>query len=305
MTQAVLSPLNPGTTSGTQLAQKLENFEAAWLSMHSGSTAPAYAVAGTLWRDTSGAVWVIKQYDGEQWIPLFAVVPASDLRSMLAPPATVASASTTDVLGQVAETVVVTGTNTIVSFGSAPQQMKFVRFAGALTITRNATSLETPTGADIVTAAGDCCLIISDGAGNARIAAYWRAATTTAKVASVADYLAGTAGNLLDPSIRAALNPVALTDAATIAWNLSAGVDFEVSIAGNRTLDNPSGFVYRQTGVIAVTASGAQRTLAKSANIKTRDVSWPIVIESGTTAYIYYHALSATHINAFVLNNPR
>lgn len=305
MAQAALAPLDPNTTSGSQLAAKLTAFEQALLSMHSGSSRPAYVQPGTCWRDTSGAVWIVKLYDGVNDIPVGAFLPASSRRALLGATAEIASASTTDVLGQVVETVVITGTETIISFGSTPHQMKFVRFAAALTITRHATSLETPTGQNIVTAAGDSCMVVSDGAGNARIVGFWRAAITTARLASVAEFWAGTAGSLVDPAIRAARNPVTLTDASPIAWNLAAGFDFAVTIASNRAMGDPSGFIYRQSGVIAVTASGAQRTINKSANMKSENIAWPIPIAQNTTAYIYYDALSGTHINVLgVLNNP-
>lgn len=70
--QAVLSPLDPTKTSGTELAGKLVDFEGALLSYHSGTTAPTYAVQGTPWLDTSkvssGGFPVLKRYDGNSWL---------------------------------------------------------------------------------------------------------------------------------------------------------------------------------------------------------------------------------------------
>jgi hypothetical protein len=57
--------------------------------------------------------------------------------------------------------------------------------------------------------------------------------------------------------------PVALTDGATIAVDLSLGNNFSVTLAGNRTLGDPSNVTAGQSGVIVVTQDGTgSRTLA-------------------------------------------
>jgi hypothetical protein len=62
-------------------------------------------------------------------------------------------------------------------------------------------------------------------------------------------------------------NIIALTDAATIAVDMSVtgGNNFSVTLAGNRTLGNPTGLTAGQSGIIYVTqdATGS-RTLAYS-----------------------------------------
>ena len=56
---------------------------------------------------------------------------------------------------------------------------------------------------------------------------------------------------------------VALTDAATIAVDLSLGNNFSVTLGGNRTLGDPSNVTAGQSGVIVVTQDGTgSRTLA-------------------------------------------
>ena len=88
-------------------------------------------------------------------------------------PTDTASASTTD-LGAVASNYVrITGTTTITSFGTVSSGIwKFIRFAGALTLTHNASSLILPGGANITTVAGDCALAVSEGSGNWRVVFY-------------------------------------------------------------------------------------------------------------------------------------
>jgi hypothetical protein len=71
----------------------------------------------------------------------------------------------------------ITGTVTITSFGSQPNAIRFVRFAGALTLTHNATTLILQGGANRITAADDVGLYITDASGNWREMFYHSAAT--------------------------------------------------------------------------------------------------------------------------------
>jgi len=54
----------PESTSGAQLASHLNSWRTALHSLHSGSSRPSYATAGTLWIDTSGSPWLLKLYGG-------------------------------------------------------------------------------------------------------------------------------------------------------------------------------------------------------------------------------------------------
>jgi hypothetical protein len=58
-----------------------------------------------------------------------------------------------------------------------------------------------------------------------------------------------------------------LTDAATIAVDMSTSNNFTVTLGGNRTLGNPTGLVVGQSGSIFVNQDGTgSRTLAYSSN---------------------------------------
>jgi hypothetical protein len=104
-----------------------------------------------------------------------------------------ASATTTD-LGTVGANVRITGTTTITGFGTAASgTTRKLRFAAALTLTHNATSLILPGAADITTAAGDTAEVISLSAGNWVLVDFTRAA-------------AGYAGNILLANPVAAAN---------------------------------------------------------------------------------------------------
>jgi hypothetical protein len=87
----------------------------------------------------------------------------------------IASASTTDLGTITTNNVSITGTTTITSFGSSASTSNpifLLTFAGALTLTHNATSLILPGGANITTAAGDTASAEYLGSGNWRVRSY-------------------------------------------------------------------------------------------------------------------------------------
>lgn len=93
-----------------------------------------------------------------------------------ATPVNVASAATTNIGAAAGNRVRITGTTTITSLGTiAAGACRTVTFAGALTLTHNATSLILPGGANIATAAGDVAEFESLGAGNWRCTGYQKA----------------------------------------------------------------------------------------------------------------------------------
>lgn len=87
--------------------------------------------------------------------------------------ATVSSATTCDIGSATTPKVQITGTTTITSLGSVANCLRFVRFAGALTLTHNATSLILPNGgSNIATTNGDSAIFLSDNSGNWRCISY-------------------------------------------------------------------------------------------------------------------------------------
>jgi hypothetical protein len=84
----------------------------------------------------------------------------------------VASAPTCDIGAAASNRVSITGTTTITSLGGVPNAVRLVTFAGALTLTHNATTLILPGGANITTAAGDSCIAASDASGNWTVLSY-------------------------------------------------------------------------------------------------------------------------------------
>jgi len=149
--------------------------------------------------------------------------------------ASVASATTTNVLGQDSLFVSVTGTTTITSLGTGAKTLKFVRFTGALTLTHNATSLILPGGTNITTAAGDTMIVVSDASSNARVMNYERAVVaplaaqpgmallTSGTVSAATNLAISLASYTQYRSIKIVLNSFRpATDNATLAIFLSA-----------------------------------------------------------------------------------
>jgi hypothetical protein len=112
-------------------------------------------------------------------------------------------------------------------------------------------------------------------------------------------YQANTAGKALTTDkVWSAMAIVTLTDAATIAWDMSTGIDFQVTLAGNRTLGNPTNTQVGKKGRIKVIqdATGS-RTLAKSSNCKTvGGAALTLSTAANAIDYIDYDCVSATEI---------
>jgi hypothetical protein len=178
MSQYDFGTIVPASKSGSGLATDLNSWRTALHSSHKGAAAPSYKIAGTAWLDDSTTPWAWKMYDGANDIVLGYVDPTNDYFTpgkMFKLGANIASASTVNLATATGDQVTITGTTTITSFGTVPagQMFKLV-FAGALTLTHNATSLIL-FGANLKTQAGDSIIIVSEGSGNWRLINYTRA----------------------------------------------------------------------------------------------------------------------------------
>jgi hypothetical protein len=115
----------------------------------------------------------------------------------------VASATTTDVGAAASQNVRITGTTTITGLGTvAAGTFRRIRFADALTLTHDATSLILPSGANIVTAANDTAEAVSLGSGNWLVTDYQRASgealVSTASGLTLGTSVATTSGTAFD-----------------------------------------------------------------------------------------------------------
>lgn len=122
--------------------------------------------------------------DGSAWYDGFDISKSDGAVDFLASETALASAATTDLGTASSLKVQITGTTTITTFGTAANRLRFVRFAGALTLTHNATSLILLGGVSRTTATGDVGIYTSDSNGNWRERDYCRAASDPGDMAT-------------------------------------------------------------------------------------------------------------------------
>lgn len=113
------------------------------------------------------------EYDGVDWILLDQLPAASDLFNTAR--VDVASAGTVNLTTAAPSTrhINVTGSTTISGFTVAAGQCYFVRFDGALQLTNSAT-LVTQSGGNILTQAGDTCMLRATSANSVEVLCYTR-----------------------------------------------------------------------------------------------------------------------------------
>lgn len=99
--------------------------------------------------------------------------------------------------------------------------------------------------------------------------------------------------------------PVALTDAASVAVDLSLGNNFSLTLAGNRTLAAPTNVTAGQSGVIIVTQDGTgSRTLAYNSVFKFAAATAPTLTTTASAVDVLaYYVESATRISVTSLLN--
>ena len=106
---------------------------------------------------------------GSTWFDSVSVTQAQRLR-LGHTGTTIASAATVDLSAATGNSLTISGTTGITSFGTVTSGTVFVlTFSGSLTITHNATSLICPNNQNIVTQANDQVVIESLGSGNWRV----------------------------------------------------------------------------------------------------------------------------------------
>jgi hypothetical protein len=99
--------------------------------------------------------------------------------------------------------------------------------------------------------------------------------------------------------------PVALTDASSVAVDLSLGNNFSLTLAGNRTLAAPSNVTAGQSGVIVITQDGTgSRTLAYNAVYKFAGGTAPTLTTTASAVDVLaYYVESSTRITVTSLLN--
>ncbi len=135
---------------------------------------------------------------------------------------------------------------------------------------------------------------------NANFTELYSGVPSTAE-ATAAEYRSAAASKAITPANAwSAAATVALTDAATIAVNMSSFLNATVTLGGNRTLGNPTNPKVGQSGFIQITQDGTgTRTLAYASNWEYAGGIGAIPALSTTAAAVdvlTYLVLSATSI---------
>jgi len=169
-------------------------------------------------------------------------------------------------------------------------------------VTGNATSATVASGlgasssvntSGIITATSFTGALTGDVTGNASSATNLTGAGSTAQVLGV--NTGSLNGTKLYLSGNAAAEIVTLADGANITPDFTTGNNFEVTLAGNRTLNNPTGVTTGQSGVIFVKQdSSGSRTLG----VQTH---WQF---AGGTAPTFTTTANAVDVIGYVVYGP-
>jgi hypothetical protein len=243
--------------------------------------------------------------------------------------ADLASSATPALGGTTTNYVNITGTTQIDGFTSGVAgMMKLVRFDAALTLNYDGTNFILPTGADIVTAAGDHAIVLCTSASVWFVAAYFRASgkaiietnptaigTASETVeglveqATDAEIFANTAGAkaLMAQDLDTAAGFVTIADGASITPNWAVFQNGIITMAGNRTLNVPTNLKAGQWREIWIQGNdGTDRTITMGAGYLGPQVAvWnALTFNSSTKRYIMpMKALNTS--NAVLLGAPQ
>jgi hypothetical protein len=129
---------------------------------------------------------------------------------------------------------------------------------------------------------------------------------TSADIATAAQWQAAFTGKILGTDATwSGAAPVVLTDASTIAVDMSTFINASVTLGGNRTLGNPTNTKAGQSGYIKVVQDGTgSRTLAYASNWKFPGGFAPILSTAASAKdFLFYQVESSTFILAMIVKN--
>jgi hypothetical protein len=129
--------------------------------------------------------------------------------------------------------------------------------------------------------------------------------TVGASTASTGAFTTLSASGTMSATANAYMAIDALTDASTIAVDMSVGNNFSVTLGGNRTLGNPTNLTAGQSGVIFITQDGTgSRTLAYSSYWDFPSQTAPTLTTTANAVdVLVYTVRSSTSIAAQLLTN--
>ena len=321
MTQ--FNPILGANLSGLTYRTQDNNAKRALLNHHKGSTAPTYAEAGMVWVDDSATPWLMKVHDGSDWIVLGEVNSTTNTFSPYLGTATIRLLNFAVDTGS-ANTYVITPTPAITDYvaGQIVTLSPANANTGSSTLAINgltAKTIKTLDGANLTAGmlvASGVYLLIFDGtnfvllnaSGITAIAAGGTGANTAATArtnlglaigTNVQAYDANTAKTNVAQGYTKTQNFTAttLTDASTVSWDASNNQVCTVTLAGNRTLGNPSNKVAGATYVLIVKqdATGS-RTLAYNSVYKFPNGVTPILSTAANAVDILTFVTDGTNM---------
>lgn len=187
--------------------------------------------------------------------------------------ANIASANSIDLGAATGYFVLITGTTTINSMGIVSAGTpRLVIFTGSLTLTHNAVSLILPTGANIVTAAGDRAIFASLGSGNWECIGYHRA---SGKALSVVASDVGL-GSVENTALSTWAGSANITTLGTIIAGVWSGTAIVVTKGGTGLTSVAQGdtFYASATNVISKLAKNTSATRYWSNTGTNNDPAW-------------------------------
>lgn len=204
---------------------------------------------------------------------------------LLAMGTNVASATTTDLGAADSDYVTITGTTTITSLGSTTTKNHvWVKFAGALTLTHNGTSLILPTAANITTVAGDVAEFVRISGSNWQCLSYLRADGTP-----VQNQFLRTEVNVASATtttLPVTSNVIQITGTTTItAFGSTASATYPL-------------YFIRFSGALTLTHNGTSLILPGSANIATANGDTAVLqyLGSGNWKCLSYNKVSGKQV---------
>lgn len=125
---------------------------------------------------------------------------------------------------------------------------------------------------------------------------------------TAAEYRANTSGKAISTDKAwSAADYVTLTDAATVTVDMSSFINATVTLAGNRTLGNPTNTVNGRTGLIEIKQDGTgSRTLAYGSSWKFNNgVAPTLTTTAGARDLLFYQVISSTVIYATLVKDVK
>lgn len=169
----------------------------------------------------------------------------------------IASASTVNIGAAASNNVYITGTTTITAFDTVSAGItRKVRFAAALTLTHNGTSLILPGSANITTAANDCAEFESLGSGN-WVCTQYKKANGTSVVNGFTQSLAGNGYTKFPNGLIINWGAIALGAGGTGSVTFALGFPSAVVSIAVQQVGTRGGAAEANTSVTALSTTGA------------------------------------------------